>query len=291
MRLFATRLVGIPVACLLFAAPLLAQQATPSTATGVPRLIRVTGSLRPANGLPPAPAAIVTLAIYAEEKGGVPLWQETQNVTIDADGQYTIVLGSTLPEGLPLDLFAAGELRWLAMHVERAGEGDQPRIQLTSVPYALRSSDADTLGGKPASAYVLADSDASSPGKTSGTRDVAAPLVANTSWIPVAVDNAGGLGNSTMFQSGPFLGVGTTTPVDVMHVAFTDPNGAFTGYSVQNKAATTTSYSGMLFYDHNGALGQFQGFNNLTHEYRINNIASGGSINFMARELEVSRRK
>ena len=37
----------------------------------------------------------------------------------------------------------------------------------------------------------------------------------------------------------------------------------------------------MLFYDQNGALGQFQGFNNATHEYRVNNIASGGSINFM----------
>jgi len=28
-------------------------------------------------------------------------------------------------------------------------------------------------------------------------------------------------------------------------------------------------------------LGQFQGFNNVSHEYRINNIAAGGSINFM----------
>ena len=37
----------------------------------------------------------------------------------------------------------------------------------------------------------------------------------------------------------------------------------------------------MLFYDQTGALGQFQGFNNSTHEYRINNIASGASINFM----------
>jgi hypothetical protein len=37
----------------------------------------------------------------------------------------------------------------------------------------------------------------------------------------------------------------------------------------------------MLFYDQNGALGQFQGFNNSTHENRINNIASNGTINFM----------
>jgi hypothetical protein len=54
-----------------------------------------------------------------------------------------------------------------------------------------------------------------------------------------------------------------------------------TGLAVQNLGNTTTSYSGMLFYDQFGALGQFQGFNNVTHEYRINNIASGGSINFM----------
>ena len=44
----------------------------------------------------------------------------------------------------------------------------------------------------------------------------------------------------------------------------------------------------MLFYDHTDALTQFQGFNNVTHEYRINNIARvspggafNGSINFM----------
>ena len=46
--------------------------------------------------------------------------------------------------------------------------------------------------------------------------------------------------------------------------------------------------AGMLFYDHTGALTQFQGFNNSTHEYRINNIARAspggafnGSINVM----------
>ena len=54
-----------------------------------------------------------------------------------------------------------------------------------------------------------------------------------------------------------------------------------TGLAVQNLGSTATSYSGMLFYDQNGALGQFQGFNNSTHEYRINNIASAGTINFM----------
>ena len=70
-------------------------------------------------------------------------------------------------------------------------------------------------------------------------------------------------------------------PSTSLHVRFTNTNGGDTGYAVQNLGNTATSYSGMLFYDQNGALGQFQGFNNVTHEYRINNIASGGSINFM----------
>jgi hypothetical protein len=83
------------------------------------------------------------------------------------------------------------------------------------------------------------------------------------------------------------MGLGTTTPLDRFHVRFTDPTGAATGLAVQNLGNTATSYSGMLFYDQFGALGQFQGFNNVTHEYRINNIARNGasqfdgSINFM----------
>ena len=83
------------------------------------------------------------------------------------------------------------------------------------------------------------------------------------------------------------VGIGTTTPLDSLHVRFTNTDGAMTGLAVQNLGNTATSYSGMLFYDQNGVLGQFQGFNNLTHEYRINNIARNGSsvldgsINFM----------
>src|SRR4029450_3858390 len=68
---------------------------------------------------------------------------------------------------------------------------------------------------------------------------------------------------------------------DTLHVQFNNPFGSATGLAVQNLGNTSTSFSGMLFYDQFGALGQFQGFNNVTHEYRINNIASNASINFM----------
>jgi hypothetical protein len=93
--------------------------------------------------------------------------------------------------------------------------------------------------------------------------------------------NGTDVGPAQLYDTGAAVGLGTTTPADLFHVRFTNTGGTATGFAVQNLGNTAASYSGMLFYDQNGALGQFQGFNNSTHEYRINNVASGGSINFM----------
>src|SRR4029079_14429852 len=114
------------------------------------------GAIRPANGTPPAAVETVTVALYADETGGAPIWQETQNVIVDASGHYTALLGAMTPAGLPADLFAAADQRWLQIHVERAGDTDQPRVPLASVAYSLRAMDSDMLGGHPASAYQLA---------------------------------------------------------------------------------------------------------------------------------------
>src|ERR1700680_2652945 len=132
-------------------------QPTTTTMTAVPRLVRVSSSFHPANGSAPAAVESATLAIYAEETGGTALWQETQNVSIDSDGHYSVLLGSTRNEGLPLELFASRERRWLDVRFQRRGETEQPRVLLASVPYALKAADADTLGGRPASAYVVAE--------------------------------------------------------------------------------------------------------------------------------------
>src|SRR5215831_16040441 len=146
--------IAVAIVCSLLLLPgsVSAQSASGADAS-VPRLMQFNGTFRPANGEPPAPVEIVTFAIYGDETGGTALWQETQNVTIASGGEYTVALGSTNPAGLPMDVFASGQARWLGVHVERAGESEQPRIRIMSVPYALRSADADTLGGKPASAY------------------------------------------------------------------------------------------------------------------------------------------
>ncbi len=111
------------------------------TRTSVPRLLRVTGSFRPADGQP-EPVETMTLAIYGEKTGGVPLWQERQTVAVNSDGRFTLLMGSTRPEGLPLDLFASGEPRWLAVHVERPGEGEPSRALLANVHSALGDAGA-----------------------------------------------------------------------------------------------------------------------------------------------------
>jgi len=252
-----------------------AQQGPPSS---VPRVVNISGIFRPADGGKPSRVEVVTLAIYADETGGEPLWQETQSISVDPSGNYSLLLGATQADGVPLDVFASGQARWLGMMWARPGEVDAPRVRLTSVPYALRASDAATLGGKPASAYALAPT-GESPLLQSG--------IGTQTVLPGTADflakyvNGSDVGNSAVHESGGFVGLNTTTPQDILHARFNNPNGILTGIAVQNLASTATSYSGMLFYDHTGALGQFQGFNNATHEYRINNIASSGSINFM----------
>ncbi len=91
-----------------------------------------------------------TFAIYRDQEGGEPLWRETQTLQLDAAGQYSTLLGLTRPEGLPLELFSGTEARWLAVAVNGGPEG--PRKFWASVPYSMN---AETVGGLPASAFVL----------------------------------------------------------------------------------------------------------------------------------------
>ena len=72
----------------------------------VPRLIRLSGTLSPSPATAAgASVAGVTFALYKDETGGSPLWTETQNVEVDLAGHYTVLLGVTQAEGLPIELF------------------------------------------------------------------------------------------------------------------------------------------------------------------------------------------
>ncbi|PYV25806.1 MAG: hypothetical protein DMG27_08775, partial [Acidobacteria bacterium] len=131
----------------------------PAGSTVVPRLISFSGTLKDVDS--PAEEISVTFSLYSVPDGGSPLWAESQKVNLDSQGHYTVMLGAASPKGLPLDLFTSGKALWLRVQPPVEGAAEQPRVLLVAVPYALKAADADTLGGKPAAAYVLQGAESS----------------------------------------------------------------------------------------------------------------------------------
>jgi hypothetical protein len=182
-------------------------------AAGVPRLINYSGKVLDTKGNVITGIAGVTFSIYKDQYAGAPLWMETQNVTPDSKGNYAVQLGAMTSQGLPLDLFTSGEARWLGVRVQGAEE--QPRVLLLSVPYALKAGDADTLGGKPASAFLATPisstgSGEKSAGQTTPLAEQANEIVCSSgtackaSFVPLFLTNGGSsrVGDSIMSQSG-----------------------------------------------------------------------------------------
>ena len=195
--------------------------------TAVPKLVRFSGSFRPAMGLPAQAMESVTLSVYADNVGGDALWHEIQNAVVDADGHYSILMGATQNEGMPLDLFASGEPRWLGVQFNRPGEAEQPRVLMVSVPYALKASDAETLGGRPASAYVLSGAPAGTaagsdhPAVPSATSTKATVKPKATSGLPNYIGkfaNGTDLVDSAIYEANGNVGIFTTQPAIALDV-------------------------------------------------------------------------
>jgi hypothetical protein len=153
--------IGISLVAALCSVPItgMAQHVTAAASANiatraVPRLVNYSGVLKDAEGRPMTAITGVTFLIYKDEQGGAPIWLETQNVTPDKTGRYTVQLGAASANGIPAELFMTGEARWLA--VQKTGEAEQARVLLVAVPYAMKAADAETVGGLPPSAFVLA---------------------------------------------------------------------------------------------------------------------------------------
>jgi hypothetical protein len=206
----------VVVGFLLFVLSTAAQTASGgSNVSQVPPLVNFNGVLAGANGKPLTGTVGVTFYLYQDQQGGAPLWLETQNVQADKTGHYSVALGSASSQGLPASVFASGEARWLGVQVQ--GHTEQPRVLLMSVPYALKALDAETIGGKPASAFMMApaaNSKSQSPILPPGTITGSG----TADFVPVFT-GATTIGNSKIFQTvGGDVGIGTTTPAAVLDV-------------------------------------------------------------------------
>jgi hypothetical protein len=227
---FRGYLFGFCLVISLLGSSLVAQQqpTSASIAATVPRVVNFTGKTTDAQGKPIAGIAGVTFAIYKDQYEGAPLWLEAQNVQADTKGNYTGQLGATKPDGLPLDLFSSGDARWLGATVN--GGLEQPRVLLLSVPYALKAADAETVGGLPPSAFVLANktqgtgtSTKSAPASTSSAKNTAPsanPEVTGkgvVDFIPMW-DTTSDIIDSLIFQKSSQIGINTTSPAATLDV-------------------------------------------------------------------------
>jgi hypothetical protein len=207
--------------------PLTFAQASTQTASALPRLVRFGGTAKDLNGGPMTGVVGITFAFYSEKTGGAPLWLETQNATADSTGHYTVLLGSTKPEGLPSELFTSEQARWVGVQV--SGQAEQPRVLLVSAPYALKAGDAETIGGLPPSAFVLAAPLAIGSSTSSSTAATVPPPAATDvtttggilNYLPI-FSGAATIIDSAVFQTGSGatakVGINTTTPVTQLDV-------------------------------------------------------------------------
>jgi len=189
----------------------------PSASTAVPKLVKFYGTAIDESGKPVTGVMGVTFLLYKDQRGGTPLWVETQNVQSDVKGHYTVMLGASTSNGVPLEIFSSAEAHWVGTQI--SGESEQPRVLLLSVPYALKAADSDTLGGLPASAFMQANpvevrANAVSQAGSAPTGTLPPAGVGGTgvkNFVPLWT-GAQTLGNSVIYETGGEVGVGTKTP-------------------------------------------------------------------------------
>ncbi|MGD0179180.1 MAG: hypothetical protein ABSC15_05135 [Terriglobales bacterium] len=227
------------------------------TSTQVPRLIKFSGLAQDESKKPLSGVVGITFSLYKDQQGGSPLWVETQNVQVDASGHYTAMLGSASAEGVPLSLFSSGEAHWISTQV--SGHAESARVLLLSVPYALKAADAETLGGLPASAFIHANPGGVAAPAGSRVSSAAAGKLApatvtgsgTKNFVPLWTGTAT-LGNSTIYETGGKVGLGTKTPQAELDVVGSGVRGiqatvpgtqaAISGIATATSGGTTGTY-------------------------------------------------
>jgi hypothetical protein len=217
----------------------------------VPTLIPVAGELHDADGQARRGTVLLVISLYEGRDDAAPRWIEHQAVELDAFGRYDVQFGSTREDGLPADLFTGpATTRWLGVAVE--GEPEGPRVMLVSVPYAAKAASADALSGKKVEEFVLS---------SNLQDDVRSLLEGDGIVVPAAItgtlnylqkgDGAAGTIDSSAYETGGNVGIGTTNPrgrLDVSGILFSSD------ITTGSITSTSVTSSGVIRWGNNIAL-------------------------------------
>ncbi len=169
MNKFRTGMMSLIVVCLL----------TTTVLAAPPNLVNYQGTLTTDTGTPLNGTHILIFQIYATEGAGTPLWSETHRELQITNGIFNVLLGTW--ETIPLSLFDASP-RWIGITVDEGAEL-LPRMQMTSVPWALHATVADSA-------------------VTTGASD--------TDWVINGNNMYSGVSGN--------IGIGTTSPAEMLHM-------------------------------------------------------------------------
>ncbi|MDP3704225.1 MAG: hypothetical protein Q8R78_07550, partial [Candidatus Omnitrophota bacterium] len=155
----------------------------------IPTKIAHQGRLLDSADQPITSAVSVTFALYAVDTGGSALWSESQTIDPDDQGFYETFLGetTTLPSNLSDPLYLQ-----MTVGIEIL----TPRLQVGSVPFALRAGDlecADCVASTEIAPETIVDADISASAAIAGTK------------------TSPNFGSQNILTLGN-VGIGTTTP-------------------------------------------------------------------------------
>jgi hypothetical protein len=194
------------------------------------RYIRFSGTLKLDSESDHAPRRVF-FSIYESYGSLSPLYQEYQDVTPAEGGRFTVLLGKGSASGLPRDIFATAEARWVGVQTDGV---EISRVQIVAVPYALSAANAENaamLGGRPVSDFQLSlkaarlsssESTQLAPEPSATIDNGATPGTVNR--IP-RFDSPTSIVDSVMFQNNNRIGVNTTTPDAILNVFGTSAEG------------------------------------------------------------------
>jgi hypothetical protein len=209
---------------------LLALQAFSQT----PQSIHFQGLLNDASGNPVTDTKFMEFRIYSTPTGGTPVWTE-QNLAVDiSEGLFSVVLGETNS--------LAGQFSSYPLYITFVVGGEEmlPRQKLQSVPYAIRSKDAEQAYWADDAGYAMnagnaqklnnitsdgfVQQDASGNASISGTMTAGAFVGDGSSLtdLPPTPDSDWTEDAANVYNITKNIGIGTATPTATLEV-----NGSF----------------------------------------------------------------